>query len=230
MSEVYTIITDEKLLQEFVEWLPDHTDTEMYYCCLFARKKYNPTHAAVQSDKLQLKRFTATKERLISKIRQLECRVGAYRGANDLPIPQDTLALYISPNPRCLRKSTFKAISHFANCLENEKPINPHQEVLTVIQSTKAKTRYHVFDIDSKDKQYLLDTTAVVDGLCTVINTRGGYHVLVDNEHIHEIVRHNKNWYVDLKKRADVTGDALIPVVGCYQGGHTPSIVTMDTL
>lgn len=59
----------------------------------------------LHNDKTQLERFTASKERLIEKIRQLEIAEGSWQHKQQ-PAPQNALALYISLNPRCMKKAT----------------------------------------------------------------------------------------------------------------------------
>lgn len=223
-AEIYEIIKDEEALINFINWLPDCAPVEQYYVSLFARKKYcvNP---AVKHDKAQLRRFTSTKERLIGKIRQLECRVGAYCGENELPIPQEALALYMSPNPRDLQKSVIKGIKVFADMIDSNWIAcpNPRQEIMTVIQKTKSRTHFHIFDIDSKDENNLTKAMNFVDGFCTVIETRGGYHLLVHQSHVENgFFIEKRDWYFKLKEMSDVSGDALIPVVGCVQGDFVP--------
>jgi hypothetical protein len=222
----YTIITDEALLSEFIQnTLPELAPHEQFYCCLFARKKYCPD-AGLKNDKAQLKRFTSTKEKLLCKIKQLQCPAGSYM-AGDIEVPQEALALYISPNPRDLWKATLRSISQFAMLAEGEgRNSNPHQEVLSVIQRTKSKTHWVTFDIDEKGEEVLkkVDEALGGDMACRlVLETRGGYHVLVRPSLVPEGVRNS--WHKKLAEMADVTGDAMIPMPGTYQGGFTPRFI-----
>ena len=223
MSDTYQIITDEEALREFIQWLPDCEENEQFYCCLFMRKKYCKDVPWIKSDKGQLKRFTSTKEKLYDKIAQLECKIGAFTFDGNV-VPQESLALYITPNPRDLWKATVRSIGQLAKVLEcNGRNSNPHQEVMSEIQKCVGKRKYVMFDIDDKDIDKLQNTIRVVDGLCDVVETRGGYHVFVHKDKIPQIKQ--KMWYQTIAEYSDVTGDMMTCPVGTHQGGFTPRFV-----
>ena len=179
----YKIIIDEVILHEFVEWLPDLKENECFYISLFSRKKY--CQSLIKSnDKTQLKRFTANKTNLIDKIRQLEAPLGAYK-LGDMNVPQESLVLYIMPNPRCMVKACRLMLTHCAELLAKDaKGYNLHQESLRCIQKSKSYNYIVDFDIDTKevdlkllnrvlpswDNQYAYD----------ILETKGGYHILVN--------------------------------------------------
>jgi hypothetical protein len=224
MSETYQIITDDKLFREFIDWLPDLEVNEKYYGCLFCRKKYCHDMPWIKSDKGQLKRFTTDKEYFYGKVAQLECKLGAYRvkGEQDKPVPQEALALYVTPNPRDLWKATLKGISVLATLLEcSSKNANPHAEILSEIQrSCSSNKKYIPFDLDSKDEKTIMECIDLCEGYCDVVETRGGYHIFVHKDKVGLIS--NKKWYPNIAKYCDVTGDNMTPPWGTYQGGFTP--------
>lgn len=215
---------DEAKVREFIEWLPDTEEHTKYYFCLFMRKKYCPEVPWIKSDKGQLKRGVSDKARLYDKIAQLECKLGAYKFDTN-PVPQESLALYITPNPRDLWRATIKSIGALAKVLECQgKGSNPHQEVMSEIQRTPAHgKKYILFDLDWKDEAKLQNCIDMVEGYCDVIETRGGYHMHVHNEFVNKIKY--KLWYPELAKHADVSGDNMTPVVGTYQGGWCPRFI-----
>lgn len=221
--ENYKIIIDEDRLKNFIEWLPEHKINEQYYWCLMARRKYSTSTPWIKSDKQQLKRGTSTKERLFDKIAQLECKLGAYK-SNDIEIPQEALALYISVNPRDLYKATLRSIGHLAKIIEcNGQNSNPHQEVLSEIQKTTGTKKYIIFDIDDKDETVLNTCIDIVSGNLDVIETRGGYHLFVHKDKIDKI--EDKQWYKKIAAYSDQINDIMTPVVGCTQGNFMPKII-----
>lgn len=232
----YQIIIDEKALKEFIEWLPDLSEEEMYYCCLFARSKYTKDIEGkngiphIKSDKAQLKRFTATKERLFQKIQQLECPVGSYF-QNTHDVPQEALALYITVNPRSLWKATQQSAKHFVDCIiTNARTMNPQAEAMSQIQKAKNRSHYVVFDIDSKEEDFVKQAVACLPSYpydaFRLLETRGGYHLIVN-----PIIasKHNKKWYQNISTFdfVDQAGDIMIPVPGTYQGGFIPKFVSI---
>jgi hypothetical protein len=180
----------------------------------------------IKTDKSQLKRFTSTKDRLLSKIKQLECPRGSYFVTKmEEEVPQEALALYLTPNPRNLWRATLKGIGKLAQMVENDnRNANPQSEIMSEIQRNCSRKVYVTFDIDQKGPEILEKVDQALlgsDKKCRLIlETRGGYHILVRPELVSPAV--SKSWYRNLATMADVTGDAMIPVPGTYQGGFTP--------
>lgn len=231
----YKIITDRKLLEDFVNnFLPQLAEGQKYYLSLFARNKYAPD-ANIGADKAQLKRFVSDKQRLINKIEQLEIPLGTYKqftkGKEPMSLPQECLALYINPNPRDMRKATFKLTKKLLDLIETDSNFNIHNEALSQIQQSSAKKVFMDFDFDSKelDRESLLNiVTLKLYGdriinlnACHFLMTRGGFHLLVE---IAKIEPQYKQWYQGISSfpEVDIKGDNLIPVPGTYQGRFTP--------
>lgn len=226
----YTIITDENKLKEFIEWLPELKDGETYYYSLFARRKYTDV-VFPRGDKAQLKRGTSTKERLLQKIKQLELKVGTYE-QHGVEIPQEALALYITVNPRSLIKATKNTLKRFVDLITQEYTgYNPQSEVLSQIQKAKGTTHYVDFDFDLSDRkeqkviQDVIFRMFINRSAVTVLQTRGGFHLLVDPTKVEDT--YSKTWYVNIKGYdfCDVAGDNMIPVPGTSQGGYTPTFI-----
>jgi hypothetical protein len=232
----HNIIRDEAMLKHFIDWLPELGADEVFFLALQARRKYLPTLKG--GDKTQLRRFASTKRRLFDRIRQLESPVGSYTADDGTPIPDEGLALYITPNPRSLRKATFESIKALAGLLQHPRQdLEPHSEVLRQIHKAKSRTAFVHFDLDLPTGEpgdadaakcaWTLDeiwnkTTAVIgEKAVEIIRTRGGCHVLITPD----LVRSDtKKWYaiVHQELNCDQVGDIMLPVVGCCQGGFVP--------
>lgn len=222
----YKIITDEKALKDFINWLPELEDGECYYVSLFARSKYVKHIVSMSADKQQLKRFTSTKELLFQKIGQLEVELGKYK-QREIDIPQEALALYITPNPRSYEKATIKCLKSFVDLVT--KPYsgyNPHKEALNAIQTSPSRKVYFDLDFDgvsiSEMRPRIIEL--VNEECLTFVETKGGFHVLIKLDLIDK--KYVKTWYYNLTKLngCDVRGDNLLPVPGTYQGSFTPKI------
>lgn len=218
----YEIIKDEQLLKDFINWLPELENDETYYVCLFARSKYCDNE--ITSDKQQLKRFTSKKEYLFDKIKQLEIEKGVYKHKGNY-IPERALALYINPNPRSFELAAKKSLKEFADKVTQPYDgYNPHQLVLSNIQKSSSKKRYMDFDFDDVTYEFLVEElkNKINNDCINILKTRGGFHVLIEMSKIDP--HYKKTWYNSIKsiQGSDVTGDNLIPVVGCTQGEFIP--------
>lgn len=231
----YQIVKDEKILKDFIDWLPELKPTEKYYMCLFARNKYCKELTHIKSDKAQLKRFVTDKERMFQKIKQLEIKDGWYM-QKQTPVPQQALALYITPNPREMFKAAVNTMVKIANSIRDQNLLmNVHQEAMSEIQRTKSRTCWIDFDIDFPDD--IGDHDVHIDNLSEQIfgyinedavkflKTRGGLHCLVDPTKVDQEFKNS--FYQNLTKLSDQTGDNMIPVPGCTQGDYIPKFITL---
>lgn len=221
----YKIIKDPQKLKEFIEWLPQLEDGEVFYVMLKARDKYFKN---LGTQSVKLKRFTSNKENLFNKIEQLQVELGCYQHKGQ-PIPNDALCLSIMPNPR----SQVKIAKYLTKLLidlvfNNYNGYNVHQEALTSLQKTPSTIRYMDFDFDNtsiedmKDKIY-----EVINKDClTFVQTRGGFHLLVEVAKV--APEFKKNYYNNIKKLPfidkDSKPDTLLPCPGCSQGDFTPKL------
>lgn len=236
----YQVIVNEQELTNFIAWLPELQDHETFYCCLFARSKYTKHIAHLRSDKAQLKRFTSNKERLLSKIKQLECSVGAYTtkevGGGQVPVPQEALALYITINPRDMVKANANSVKKLLDlALRTYNGFHPYQEVMSEIQKAKSRSVFVSFDFDivkdgSTWNNVWLDICSKLNpDAVDVVETRGGYHVLVSVDKVDK--RFERTWYnhvssilATYSSDQDNRGDIMLPVPGTYQGGFSPKM------
>lgn len=231
----YQIVKDEHLLKDFIKWLPELKPTEKYYMCLFARNKYCKELTHIKNDKAQLKRFVTDKERMFQKIKQLEIEEGWYL-QKDTPVPQKALALYITPNPRDMKKAAINTMVKLATSLRDQNDLmNVHQEAMSEIQKAKSRTCWIDFDIDF-DKDNIFEggfeghfTTIIKRNLNSesyvCLKTRGGIHILVNPDKVEDAYK--DTFYKNLKQIADQTGDNMIPVPGCTQGDFIPHFINM---
>ena len=226
----YQVITDEAKLIDFINWLPELQPNEKYYLSLFSRLKY-AKESGLKSDKWQLKRFTSDKARLLSKIKQLEVPLGAYT-QRDLVIPQESLALYITVNPRNMFKATVNTMVKLAESIrDNNVLMNPHQEALSEIQKSKGTIHYVDFDIDESNESKLANLVEEIklyinEDAITWLKTRGGLHVLVNVSKVSD--KYKRTYFKNIASlsQVDQKGDLLIPVVGTFQGSYTPNFVS----
>jgi len=216
----YKIIQDEKLLRDFIDWLPELEPDEKFYGSLFARKKYAP-NSDLKSDKSKLKRFVTKKEHLFDKLKQMEVEEGTYQ-ISGRPAPQESLAIYLNPNPRNLRQAAFEGIIQLSKLLKDgKKHFDPQSEMLTVIHNTVGRKIYLDFDIDYKPfDPSQLDTFINRDAV-EILETRGGFHLLVNLKKI--APEHKSTFYKGmLSLDVDQTGDQMLPIPGCTQGNFIP--------
>ena len=234
----YKIVKCEETFNQFLEWLPELEDGQKFYFSLFARKKFGKTEG-LKSDKGQLKRFTASKEQSLNKIKKLEVELGSYE-IDGVKVNEESLVLYVTANPRDMHKAGLKTAKELVSMMADGKTIyNPQSVALNQIQVTGIK-KYFDIDLDLKEGQTLshiqlydvlmdkdLINANAVDK--NIIKTRGGYHILVELDKISE--PYKKSWFNNFSQLKDerftimMNGDNMTPVPGCIQSDFVPYLI-----
>jgi hypothetical protein len=188
----------------------------------------------LKCDKNCVKRVTAKKKDIIQKIEQMEVGVGVYTYEGK-PIPEETLALYISPNPRSFHLGGVATLKQLVSELaEGKIRKNPHTTALNHIQTSSENRVYFDVDVDFLESSDLEDFKVAISNFinldcCTFIQTRGGYHVLVKLAQI--MPEFQKVWYqgfTNLKfggVAIMMNSDGLIPCPGIRQANFMPRLV-----
>lgn len=226
MSDYYSIIRDVDKITDFVNLLPETKENEKFFGLLAFRKKY------IKDDQVRskftngfscLRKFTFTKDTLFRKLLSLEVAKEAWMGNEGLEIPEESLVVYAFPNPRDMRKASFRLAHKLIDITRDENAnYDIHNLALIEVQKSKGKTAWIDFDIDDP-KFDLKELDFLTEGSFKVLKTRGGYHVLVNPKKVHKSI--SKSFYQRLNKFSDVSGDGMIPISGCVHGGFVPYFV-----
>lgn len=221
----YQIIKNADVLKNFIAWLPELLPGNSYYLALLARNKYVRHLNLNIGDKICLSRKVATKEYLFRKLKQLEVPIGAYIH-DDIEIPEESLACYISINPRSHVLAAKNMLKNLADCVTSEySGYNINALSLNHIQKSCGQRVYADMDFDLPEAE-IFSTIAEIEKFInpdcmTYIRTRGGFHALMKFEKMDK--KYEKTWYNSFKalKGCDVTdtSHALLPIPGCVQGG-----------
>lgn len=224
----YQIIKDEKLLRDFIAWLPDLLEHEVYCVNLFARSKYSKSITHIGSDQQQVRRIITKKEFLFEKIKQLECEDGSYKQKHR-DIPQEALAVYITLNPRDLIKAGANCFRKLADFVVTKKynGYNAYQMSMSEIQKAVSRKIYYDLDFDNADMNETVSALNkfINEDCYRVLNTRGGFHIIIELSKVDK--KFSKTWHKSVTALAgcDSKRDNMIPIPGTYQGGFTPKFI-----
>ena len=241
MNKYHNLIWDESQCNRFYALLPELARDECFTMCLFARKKYLTD---IQKADLNLNTKDSAIDRVIidnksdwsyflRRIKKYEVAVDCYTDKDNKTLPSNCLAVYCDINPR----SCIKALKEFTSdsiqdCMRDKRHIdytNIVSRVKSKVQSICSKKYFADLDIDIKDARLLKELTKMLAAKritpWETIETRGGYHILLNLKMMNSI---NKRWYPDIQEirkyfdLADVIElktDTMCPIPGTIQGG-----------
>lgn len=239
---MYKIINCERSLKQFIATLPKLKNGEVFFGALQSRNKYSENSI---SDS-QVAKIVGNKETLFNKISKTEIKKGLYVDLKSgTPLVDTELVAMMNINPRDLDYAGYNTINSInSNQLARKKDpkqkiMNPLTAAYSTIQNSRGTKHITDVDIDVTDKQKfnlkalvtILHETIGMLYVRSIIETRGGYHVQVNDIRLPEAIR--KRWSFNLKNKLsevegvkyDFQSDCMTPIVGCRQGDFVPVMV-----
>jgi len=223
----YSFIHDESQIKKFSTMF--HGPDTVHLVYMAARKKYCTTITKGNEcfNRVVIRYNDKNDGKLLNDIRRYETPYGTYtNGKQNTPIPQLAFAIYCSVNERdsmTAGKTLVKDLVDQAFEKNTRAFRNIDQQFKSNLQKYANKT-FITIDIDTKDPTECLgifnDIVEHVD-VHTVIETRGGYHVILDKKKFNK--KAGMFLYKTLPSKYEhvdkVDGDVFSPVPGTVQGG-----------
>jgi hypothetical protein len=243
--ESYNFLQDPTELEFFCNnILPQLEPDESYSLMLGARRKYlkgEEKHLYVMSGTDMLKRVVvrdnsfATVKRAVM---DLCIPKGTYTDKNGKVLPDHCFTVYMTINPSSGKMATVNLIHKLTDLLANNDAyfkIDGHAK--TMLHKSVGRRVFIDFDIDVMDKER---RSLVMEKVCDELGesefhsvmTRGGVHVILNKNFIDPKVKNT--FYRNIQKINDDLPDdeeieckphTMLPVPGCFQGGHVPMVI-----
>lgn len=244
----YNLIYSKSEIQKFFSKLPILTTDEIYSAVLFCRKKYATDE---QRQSLKFGDNAAFDRKLVkgndpdkfyNTLQRYNIPLGAYTDPNGNEIPENVLALYMTTNPRCCKKATKELVHEIieGNFQNNYDFTSVESQFKNKIQKFASRKVLVDIDIDTKENNILGNVLTTIEGIgvkpTMVIETKNGYHVLVN---IEELSSAEKNWYrifqtdicvywqnkLHKETIVEIKTDTMCPIPGTLQGGFEVKIL-----
>jgi len=250
---MYKFIYDLEELKKFYDIiLPPLNDNEVYFISLSARKKYLPSdmkNLLDGSSEMFERRLIDEKDwnMFLRTIKRYECNDGAYTNKEGIEYPNDAMIVYMNFNPcniiKAYEEFIMKSTQNMMN-LALGKGSDPkyfkriNHALMTAMHHSRGTKHYVDIDIDykpgmkitSKGKLVLEQILSVLkqnNVKFFVIDTHGGYHVLMFTETIRfNYANEMKNILLDNSDILDdimPNGQGMIPLPGCSQADYVVS-------
>lgn len=222
--DVYTFIHDRNLVDEFEQKYL--MDDESYLILLAFREKY-----CEEKKKYQLKNTFFCRQIFVKKPEKLTLysflkrhyEIEEFYDDNGQMIPPHLLSLYMTVSPRNKKSAILEFNSKIVECLANQQDFRSIDSLYKTCLHRHEKQKYIQLDIDDKQNisDVLDDSKSLEIQVSGVIETKNGYHVLIDISALQNptqkefIFRASRKLYPKL----EVKKHGVVPIPGTFQAG-----------
>lgn len=248
-----SLIIDKEQFDKFISILPDLKNDEVYFISLAARNKYLNESERIYYGLGRTEMFSRSiirnKDNFEYVLSKLESSLQYKLTKNKCKIPEKTLVVYVNINPSSMIKAYFalmqemnKELHDITFALQNNKQPNYSgihlldRKLMNCIQRARSRKVYIDIDFDIKDNFYivnnLLTELSIRQILYFLIQTKSGYHVLIDLESMKD-KKFNLNYEVQKCNQMTVlhygeviiNSNGMVPIPGTLQAGELVKII-----
>ena len=240
MDSTYDFLRDKAELIRFVDtFVPDLADDEALLLLLIARRKYltadEQQELSVGNSAVFRREVITRKDQIVSRVEQMCVRRGLYADRDGQPVPEHAFAVYLTSNPRSQRKAALATLKELADRLFEGQPLRVDETAVSQLHKAVARKPYLDFDVDAAkgdDIGAIVSEvqSALVSTPTTVIETRGGAHVVVETKKIDPSIKNS--FYREISAiggrmvgEIEVQSDGMLPVPGTSHGGVVPRML-----
>lgn len=210
-NKMASLFVNEEQTNEFISALREITSSfDYFYVTIMSRAKYGGVDNLFFRKLVQL-------DRVVEEIHQATPLRGFYFKGK--LVPHDSLAVYITPEPRDLERAGKEICAAFVLKSEGTTVFNLSSMFLSECQKHASQKR--VLDIDIDDKSKYLAVRKVLDANEIqpkfTLESRGGYHLLC-----YDLSRKNQKLVHDTSQEVgdiDLLRNSMVPLPGTLQGG-----------
>lgn len=272
----YEIIGDEKELKWFFDnILPPLQKEEVYFVSLSARNKLLTKEEQKELNLGRTEMFfrqiirERNWEKFLRKIKRFETSFGSYKTKNNSNIPNKAIVCYVNINPsdslkayKEFNKTMNEYLHELTICASRGRDmsniisrINKQDRLLMNCYQKARGVKYWIdFDIDTphyKEIEYVLqdfvEEVKERHGKAYIIQTRGGYHLLVsrdtafDKEYNPRVILREANYKIARYLSSGVSGklenigyeiiqnnNEMLPLPGLFQGDFLVKVINKE--
>lgn len=247
------LIKDLNQFHKFINILPDLKNDEIYFVSLSCRNKYLTTEErefyGLGRTEMFSRNIVRKKEDFEYTLSKLESTLQYKLTKTKCKIPEKALVIYVNINPSSMMKAYFtlmqemnKEMHDIMFALQSNKQPNYSgihlldRKLMNCIQRARSRKVFIDIDFDIKDNFYivnnLLTELSIRQILYFLIQTKSGYHVLIDLESMKD-KKFNLNYEVQKCNQMTVlhygeviiNTNGMIPVPGTLQAGELVKII-----
>jgi hypothetical protein len=205
---------------------------------LGVRTKYDPS---IQIRRAFIRRQliinAKSTDQLVREVKSYETPLGTYVDDNEVPLTGSVLVLYATTNPRDTKAMAKNLSQELIDTAFDEKDARRENDwsffskrSLSLLQAKCKELNLLTIDIDDKNEyrcvfEWLKGNQYPIKA---VIETRGGYHILLDNHAISPESRSRLfKWKKSQPMVIDVIGDIMCPLPGTLQADYPVHFVDL---
>jgi hypothetical protein len=216
-----SFVWDKSEIDKFISLM--YVDGDTTYLHIQQRKKYGAKKDMIINRK-SVRSVSAITDRIVSM------DTTYVNDETKILVPIDQCVFYMSIEPCDVKKAQKAASLSIVNRIFNDESFSFTSIYYSELQRTISSRRWIDIDVDVKSEKLLNDILSEVPSYHIVIETQGGYHVILPSkDQTSTSMRNIYEKFVKCNKEVEIKKRSLCPVPGTIQKGFKVKIIRQSS-